>query len=181
MTPAGTGRRQVNPERMTLVKKVHYALGALGLAPALGLLAAPTAANAATQSPARDGAAKTVSLNHRAGLAAATACTGITHHDTESHKLYLSFWSAKNAANGMDCIGTIEVRGVLHSHYPAHVSVWVTNKYGTFCAMSDFSVTKSTVFFGCNRSFRTDSLSVHAHSSPISKYLSGRYVSFAVH
>jgi len=36
------------------VKKVHYALGTVGLAPALGLLTTPAAANAATHSPARD-------------------------------------------------------------------------------------------------------------------------------
>jgi hypothetical protein len=171
MTPAGTGRRQVNPERMTLVKKVHYALGALGLAPALGLLAAPTAANAATQSPARDSAAKTVSLNHRSAQAATANCTGTKQRSTENSQLQLTFWDTQNPDLYQACIGTIEVSKAVAQ---ADVTVWVSNANGYFCSQTKEANSHGVVFIGCGRSF-VEPLRVHASSS---YHEAHRYVSY---
>jgi len=143
------------------MKKVHYALGAVGLAPALGLMAAPTIANAATHSPT-EGSAKTVSLNHRAALADTPSCTGTTHRDTEHSQVGLGFWDTQNAAGTGACIGTIQVSHVLPG---VKITVWVSNSHGvSFCKQTKEATANYSAFFGCHRSFR-EPLWVNAKSS----------------
>jgi hypothetical protein len=144
------------------VKKVHYALGAVGLAPALGLLATPAAANAVTHAPANNGA-KTVSLNHRAALAATADCTGTKQRTTENEQLQLTFWSTPGAGSWA-CIGTIKVSNAVHH---ADIETWISNSpggvYGGPLCVQYKEASDGTAYLGCGRSFRKP-LWVHAKS-----------------
>jgi hypothetical protein len=172
MTPAGPATSRQSREDDTR-EKVHYALGAIGLAPALGLLAVPTAANAATHSLARDGAAKTVSLNHRSAQTATANCAGTTKRTTERSKLQLTFWDTQNPDEYQACIGTIEVsKAVAH----ADITVSVSNANGHFCRQTKEANSQGVVFVGCGRSF-VEPLWVHASSS---YHEAHRYVSFSL-
>jgi hypothetical protein len=155
------------------MKRVSYALGVAGLAPALGLMMAPAAADAATHFPARDSSAKTVSLNHLGARPAAENCIGTTKHDTEHSGLYVSFWSTRNSNGKQICIGTIRVHG---AYTNAVVSVGIDNSYGiNFCYQYKQVNGYDSAYFGCAKSFRYP-LRVWAYS-----VTHGRYVDFSLY
>ena len=72
------------------MKKVRYALGAVGAVPAIGLMAPVT--TAAVNAPAQKTTAKTVSLRHSSASPAATGCTGSTKATASIHSVKLEFW-----------------------------------------------------------------------------------------
>jgi len=85
------------------VKKARYALGALGVTPALGLMF-PAPATAAAQAP--EAAAKTVSLGYRQAPQAA-GCTGHTHRTATHSGITMGYYSTVTGAK--TCIGTVTV------------------------------------------------------------------------
>jgi hypothetical protein len=127
------------------MKKVRYALGAVGLAPvALGILAPATAAAQTIAPSAKTG--KTVNLV----TSADAGCTGIKHHSTEHSHLVESFWSAENG--GFTCIGTIKLRTSLRK-YPVFVSIINHSGKAGFCYESGRLNSHNSATFGCHRSF----------------------------
>ncbi len=84
------------------MKKVRYALGAIGAAPALGLMM-PYAGVGAHNSTTSKPASKTVSLQH----SALSGCTGSTEATANSYFLYLKFWHTYHPSYGTSCIGTV--------------------------------------------------------------------------
>jgi hypothetical protein len=133
------------------VKKVRYLAGAVGAAPAIGMLVAPVPAHAANQ------AAKTVNLGHRAAsvtathgaAAAAASCTGTTevHLTTQGSGPYKPsmstvFWYTKAAGGSGYCVGTVETRwndtsqGNGVSEYP-RIRVW-SGKHDSHLAFQSY-------------------------------------------
>jgi hypothetical protein len=123
-----------------------------GAAPAVAGLLIPAAATAATHAPAKPAkTSKSVSLAHRVAHPASIAkCVGHHHHDTENHNVFLSFWSSPHG--NFTCIGTIELHPVRIGS-PAAVDIINDKGVGGFCGKSIARASKSTVFFGCGRSF----------------------------
>lgn len=85
------------------MKKVRYAIGLVGAAPALGLMMPNTVANATTHPPKK--AAKSVSLRH-------SGCTGKTQvgplfGEGNSGADTLEFWYHDSAGGVSTCIGTV--------------------------------------------------------------------------
>jgi hypothetical protein len=119
-------------------KKVQYAIGAVGLIPALGLLAQPAAGASAHTS------GKTVNAN-------VTTCFGHTEHQTVNHGVFLTFWSAP--VGSRTCIGTIEVSG----QGTSEVGALVQNHFGNFCSQHAGGAHITDV---CRRVFRRNSLRV---------------------
>ena len=117
-------------------KKVQYAIGAVGLVPALGLLAQPAAA-ASAHTPG-----KTVN---------ATSCTGRTEHQAINQGVILTFWSAP--VGSRTCIGTIEVS----KKSTSAVGAYVNNAFGNFCVRSAGG---GHITYGCHRVFRRNGLRV---------------------
>ena len=118
-------------------KKVQYAIGAVGLVPALGLLAQPAVAASAHTSVKRDNA---------------TTCYGNTYHHAVYSGQTLTFWSAR--VGSRRCIGTIEVSGVSPV---VGVGAYVHNAYGDFCFQDAGGSHLTDV---CRRVFRTNGLKV---------------------
>ena len=99
------------------MKKVRYLMGAVGAAPALGLIlpAAPAAAAAPHSAKAT---AKTVSLGHSAAgaagaaaasaVTAATSCKGTTEVHSKNSHYSETFWYTKAAGGVAICVGTVE-------------------------------------------------------------------------
>jgi len=97
------------------MKKVRYALGAMGALPAIGMMMPATTA-ATTHAPKTT--AKTVSLRHSS--AATSGCTGNTEATASIHSVRLRFWHTYNPVYGTSCIGTVETvfsQSLLSSSY----------------------------------------------------------------
>jgi len=125
-------------------KKVQYAIGAVGLLPALGLLAQPAAgvsAHASTKPALTSGKR----VNN------APSCTGRIAHHAFNQGVSLTFWSAP--VGSRTCIGTIEVNGQSTSAIGASVQ----NHFGLFCARTAGGAHITDV---CRRVFRRNSLRV---------------------
>jgi hypothetical protein len=88
------------------MKKVRYALGAVGVAPALGLAIPHADAGTTHHSTAARTLTKTVSLRH-SGL---DGCTGSTEATKTGSFLKLTFWHTFHPAFGTSCIGTVETK-----------------------------------------------------------------------
>ncbi len=130
------------------MKKVRYALGAVGAVPAVGMMMPATAAATAH---AEKATAKTVSLQHRS--ATASGCTGTTEASARIHSVRLEFWHTYNPTYGTSCIGTVVTAfsKFLHSHsydrvriYAHYISgakhrVYSHPSYGTFSGKLRFS------------------------------------------
>jgi hypothetical protein len=96
------------------VKKVRYLMGAVGAAPALGLIM-PTAPAAAVATHSAKAAAKQVSLGHSAAgapaasaVTAATSCKGTTEVHSKNAGYSNTFWYTKAASGIAICVGTVE-------------------------------------------------------------------------
>jgi hypothetical protein len=133
-------------------KKVRYAIGAIGVAPALGMLAHVPAA--ATHTPGKT--AKTVSLNPNTPPG---GCTGRDGHGKALSPtgLSLTFWSTPNG--GRTCIGTIEGLAASPGFFQK-VAVYVSRAGHIYC----FKSAVSHVTEPCHTSF-TRPFSVVARSS----------------
>jgi hypothetical protein len=132
-------------------KKVQYAIGAVGLLPALGLLAQP-AAGASAHASTTSG--KRVNAN--------ATCYGHTEHHAIHNHVSLTFWSAR--VGSRICVGTMEITNLPGVGGVASVGTSVLNHYGTFCAKTtegDFSTNV------CRRVFRTNGLRVRAFSASL--------------
>ena len=129
-------------------KKVQYAIGAVGLVPALGLLAQP-AAGASAHASAKPALTSGKSVN-------ATSCTGRTEHQSINHGVILTFWSAP--VGSRTCIGTIEVS----KNSTSKVGAFVNNAFGNFCVRSAGG---GHITYGCHRVFRRNGLRVRAFSA----------------
>ena len=99
------------------MKKVRYAFGAIGAAPALGLIMtqgpATTAHTAEAKHPATAKAAKTVSLPG-SGINVVTGCKGVSQTTRTAQYESLTFWHTPFLQS--ECIGT--VRGMYDHPYP---------------------------------------------------------------
>jgi hypothetical protein len=84
------------------MKKVRYAIGAAGIAPALGLML-PSAAGAATQVPAQPATAPAVPPGHGKMVRAAAACTGRSVIHDHTGNFYISVWHTSSTA----CVGGV--------------------------------------------------------------------------
>ncbi len=124
-------------------KKVQYAIGAVGLVPALGLLAQPAAAATAYTSA--------TSVN-------ATTCYGHTQHNLIHNNESLTFWSAR--VGSRRCIGTMEMTNLAGG--VVSVGTSVANAFGHFCAKVTEGTSSTNV---CRRVFRTNGLRVRAFSA----------------
>jgi hypothetical protein len=140
-------------------KKVQYAIGAVGLVPALGLLAQP-AAGASAHASAKPAYTSGKRVN-------ATPCYGHTAHHAVSHGVHLTFWSAP--VGSRTCIGTIEVSAKSTSA----VGAYVQNHFGSFCVQG---VGGAHITDVCRRVFRRNSLRVLGWKKNFSGVRS--YVSF---
>jgi len=107
------------------MKKVRLAIGAVGAAPALGLMV-PGAAVAATHAPAKT--AKTVSLKH-SKMAPDTGCTGTERARKHASSLYISVWHTPSTG----CIGGVSALFSNHGSTGLHLRtrVYTISQLGT--------------------------------------------------
>jgi hypothetical protein len=141
-------------------KQVRYAIGAIGVAPALGLMMpAATAAAATHAAPAKTG--KTVSARHYAAAATpAATCSGVNKHMTSFSGVMLKFWSA---ADGSDtCVGTIDVSVGLEFLKVHTTGTSVINNNGRFCTYFRSGDKGS---FTCRHAFDRAGLRVRGYGS----------------
>jgi hypothetical protein len=132
-----------------LKKKVRYLVGAIGAAPALGLMV-PAAATAAQSAPK---AAKTVSLRNT--VVPDVSCTANVGNHTTHSGTTLKFYS--KAEGTRTCIGTIEGSSTLGTG-TTFVAVHTVN--GSFCS-KEYASHKITEV--CRAEFTRDDLSVFAN------------------
>lgn len=156
-------------------KKVRYAIGAIGVVPALGVLAQPAAASAhPPKQPAHT--SKTVRIvqpghTHAHPFSASSApsttnltCTASRKHTVHASFLTLTFWS--KPVSGRTCVGTIDV--AYSGNNPNHTGALVQNAFGQFCIQN---AAGRTITDTCRHVFRRNSLRVigverNANGSP---------------
>ena len=124
-------------------KKVQYAIGAVGLVPALGLLAQPAAGASVHTS------GKTVNV---------TPCFGHTEHHAIHNNESLTFWSAR--VGSRICVGTMEMTNLAGG--VVSIGTSVANHFGHFCAKVTEGTSSTNV---CRRVFRRNGLRVRAFSA----------------
>lgn len=132
------------------MKKVRYALGAVGVVPAIGMMAPVAAPAQATAT-----AAKTVSLQHSS---AAAGCTGNTVATKSNVSVKLKFWHTYHPAYDTSCIGTVEVSffAALQNASSARFRIYAHSLGGAkYKAYSHFSHNSGKHYFadGVHRSF----------------------------
>ena len=112
------------------MKKVRYALGAVGAVPAIGLMAPVT--TAAVNAPAQKTTAKTVSLRHSSASPAATGCTGSTKATATAMSAKLTFWHTFHPAYDTSCIGTVDTSffGVVYNASSDRVRIYARSLGG---------------------------------------------------
>jgi hypothetical protein len=123
-------------------KKVQYAIGAVGLLPALGLLAQPAVGASA----------------HTSGKRVNASCTAHTEHHAIHNNESLTFWSTR--VGSRRCIGTMEMRNLAGG--VVSIGTSVANHFGHFCAKVTEGTSSTNV---CRHVFRTNGLRVRAFSA----------------
>jgi hypothetical protein len=133
-------------------KKVQYAIGAVGLVPALGLLAQPAVGATAHTSGKRVSAITAGRTRHGETATPAATCIANRYHHVRQNGVSLTVWSAP--VGSRICVGTIEVGG----DGPI-IGTSVLNSFGSgFCARSLFNTFSINV---CRHVFRKKGLTIH--------------------
>lgn len=148
-----------------MTKKVRHVLGAVGVAPALGLMM-PTVTATAANVHAVPKAAKTVSIGHyQQGVSSDGTCIASRPHTTAHSGVTIKTWS-KPIGTGT-CIGTVSVTANEPGEFVIAVGGSVVNNNGRFCQHYE---TGTHVVFHCNHIFDRAGLRVFGYASGFSPY-----------
>ena len=152
------------------MKKVRYALGAVGVAPALGLMMPNTGLVTPHHSTPAKAVPKTVSLRH-SGLT--SGCTASTEASKGTAYMKLWFWHTYYPAYGDSCIGTVKnkVYGSWNAQSYDRIRIWSPNggKHIQYQAFKTHTYAFSPTFsYSVHRTFYVPAEVCAAVVSPLS-------------